>query len=120
MCQLGRVADKASLAAIGALKAGTTGEEADRAARKVIEDAGYGQYFTHRLGHGLGLDVHEQPYLVRGNSRPLVAGNTVTIEPGIYMPEKFGVRIEDDYAVKDSFPPASLSARPGDLMVVPA
>ena len=114
------IVDKASLAGIGALKAGTTGEEADRAARKVIEDAGYGQYFTHRLGHGLGLDVHEQPYLVRGNARPLVAGNTVTIEPGIYMPDKFGVRIEDDYAVKDTFPPASLSARPGDLVVVPA
>ncbi|HEY6050743.1 MAG TPA: Xaa-Pro peptidase family protein, partial [Thermoanaerobaculia bacterium] len=87
------VVDKASLAGIGALKAGTTGEEAGRAARKVIEDAGYGQYFTHRLGHGLGLDVHEPPYLVRGNSRPLAAGNTVTIEPGIYMPDKFGVRI---------------------------
>jgi Xaa-Pro dipeptidase len=114
------IVDKASLAGIGVLKAGATGEEADRAARKVIEDAGYGQYFTHRLGHGLGLDVHEQPYLVRGNNRPLVAGNTVTIEPGIYMLEKFGVRIEDDYAVKDSFPPASLSSRPGDLMVVPA
>jgi len=114
------VVDKASLAGIGSLKAGTTGEEADRAARKVIEDAGYGQYFTHRLGHGLGLDGHEHPYLVRGNSRPLVAGNTVTIEPGIYMPEKFGVRIEDDYAVKDTFPPVSLSARPGDLPVVPA
>ena len=104
-----------SLAGIGALRAGTTGEEADRAARKVIEDAGYGQYFTHRLGHGLGLDGHEPPYLVHGNSQPLVAGNTVTIEPGIYMPEKFGVRIEDDYAVKTTFPPASLSSRPGDL-----
>jgi len=114
------IVDKASLAGIGALKAGTTGEEADRAARKVIDDAGYGQYFTHRLGHGLGLDVHEQPYLVRGNARPLAAGNTVTIEPGIYMPDKFGVRIEDDYAVKDTFPPASLSARPGELVVVPA
>jgi len=114
------VVDKASLAGIGALKAGTTGEEADRAARKVIEDAGYGQYFTHRLGHGLGLDGHEPPYLVHGNSQPLAAGNTVTIEPGIYMPEKFGVRIEDDYAVKSTFPPASLSSRPGDLTVVPA
>ena len=113
------VVDKASLAGIGELKAGNTGEQADRAARKVIEDAGYGQYFTHRLGHGLGMDGHESPYLVHGNTRPLAAGNTVTIEPGIYMLEKFGVRIEDDYAVKDTFPPASLSSRPGDLLVVP-
>jgi Xaa-Pro dipeptidase len=114
------VVDKACLAGIGMLKPGSTGEEADRAARKVIEDAGYGQYFTHRLGHGLGLDGHEPPYLVHGNTRPLEPGNTVTIEPGIYMPEKFGVRIEDDYAVTQTFPPASLSSRPGDLTVVPA
>jgi Xaa-Pro dipeptidase len=112
------VVDKAQQAGILALKAGTTGEEADRAARKVIEDAGYGQYFTHRLGHGLGMDGHEPPYLVKGNSKALVSGNTVTIEPGIYMPDKFGVRIEDDYCVGEKSPPASLSTRPGDLVVV--
>lgn len=112
------VVDKAAKGGIESLRAGTTGEAADRAARKVIEDAGYGAFFTHRLGHGLGLDGHEPPYLVRGNSSPLVPGNTVTIEPGIYMPEKFGVRIEDDYAVRPSFPPASLSSRPGELVVV--
>jgi Xaa-Pro dipeptidase len=112
------VVDKAQQAGILALKAGTSGEDADRAARKVIEDAGYGQYFTHRLGHGLGMDGHEPPYLVRGNGKPLVAGNTVTAEPGIYIPDKFGVRIEDDYAVKETSPPTSLSSRPGDLVVV--
>ena len=112
------VVDRAQQAGIGALKAGTTGEEADRAARKVIDDAGYGAFFTHRLGHGLGMDGHEPPYLVRGNSKPLVAGNTVTIEPGIYIPDKFGVRIEDDYAVRETFPPASLSSRPGELTVI--
>jgi Xaa-Pro dipeptidase len=112
------VVDRAQQAGIGALKAGTTGEEADRAARKVIDDAGYGAYFTHRLGHGLGMDGHEPPYLVRGNAKPLVAGNTVTIEPGIYIPDKFGVRIEDDYAVRETFPPASLSSRPGELTVI--
>lgn len=110
--------DKAQQAGILALKAGTTGEEADRAARKVIEDGGYGQYFTHRLGHGLGMDGHEPPYLVKGNGKALVAGNTVTAEPGIYIPDKFGVRIEDDYAVGATSPPASLSTRPGDLVVV--
>ena len=81
------------------------------------EEAGYGKYFTHRLGHGLGMDGHEHPYLVRGNTTPLVAGNTVTVEPGIYLPEKFGVRIEDDYGVRAGNP-ASLSVRPWELAVV--
>ena len=109
--------NRAQIAGIEALQAGRTGEEVDRAARKVIEDAGYGRYFTHRLGHGLGMDGHEQPYLVKGNRKPLVAGNSVTIEPGIYLPEKFGVRIEDDYAVLEKGL-ASLSVRPGDLVVL--
>jgi len=111
------IVDRAQVAGIQALKAGAAGEDVDRAARKVIEDAGYGQFFTHRLGHGLGLDGHEAPYLVHGNKAPLVAGNTETIEPGIYMPGKFGVRIEDDYAVRSGVP-ASLSERTTELEVV--
>ena len=111
------IVDRAQVAGIQALKAGAAGEDVDRAARKVIEDAGYGQFFTHRLGHGLGLDGHEAPYLVHGNKAPLVAGNTETIEPGIYMPGKFGVRIEDDYAVASGVP-ASLSERTTELEVV--
>jgi Xaa-Pro aminopeptidase len=111
------VVDRAQLAGIDALKAGAIPEAVDRAARKVIEDAGYGQYFTHRLGHGLGMDGHEQPYLVRGNKRPLVAGNVETAEPGIYMPGKFGVRIEDDYAVGPTGP-VSLSVRPGEMVTL--
>ena len=110
--------DRAQLAGIEALKAGAAPEEVDRAARRVIEDAGYGAFFTHRLGHGLGMDGHEPPYLVRGNATPLAASNTVTIEPGIYLPGKFGVRIEDDYAARDAAPPASLSARPGELVIL--
>ena len=110
--------DRAQLAGIDALKAGVTGEDVDRAARKVIEDAGYGAFFTHRLGHGLGLDGHEPPYLVRGNRKPLVAGNVQTIEPGIYLPGKFGVRIEDDYAVRAGVAPGSLSSRPGEMVVI--
>lgn len=111
--------DKAQLAGIEALKASAIPEEVDGAARKVIEDAGYGRFFTHRLGHGLGMDGHEHPYLVHGNRAPLAAGNVVTIEPGIYMEGRFGVRIEDDYAVtKDGV--KSLSVRPGDLVVVKA
>lgn len=113
------VVDQAQIAGIEALKAGTSGEEVDRVARRVIEDVGYGENFSHRLGHGLGLDGHEPPYLVRGNRAPLSIGNTVTIEPGIYIPDRFGARIEDDYAVRQSYP-ASLSARPGELVVLPA
>ena len=66
------------------------------------------------------MDGHEPPYLVRGNTVPLVAGNTVTVEPGIYLPGKFGVRIEDDFAVTDSGAPESLSTRPGALKVLAA
>lgn len=112
------VVDRAQLAGIEALRAGAAGEDVDRAARKVIEDAGHGDAFTHRLGHGLGMDGHEAPYLVRGNATPLSEGNTVTIEPGIYLPGRFGVRIEDDYAVRASAPPGSLSARPAELVVL--
>jgi Xaa-Pro dipeptidase len=112
--------DRAQKAGIDALRGGATGEEVDRAARKVIEDAGWGDGFTHRLGHGLGMDGHEPPYLVRGNAAPLDAGNTVTVEPGIYLPGKFGIRIEDDYAVRETAPPGSLSTRPGELVVVKA
>lgn len=110
--------ERAQTAGIGALKAGAIPEEVDRAARKVIEDAGYGQFFAHRLGHGLGMDGHESPYLVRGNRTPLVAGNTVTVEPGIYMPGRFGVRIEDDYAVRESSPPEGLSDRSLELRIL--
>ena len=111
------IVDRAQMAGIEALKAGVAGEDVDRAARKVIEDAGYGKYFTHRLGHGLGMDGHEPPYLVRGNKKLLAAGNVETIEPGIYIPERFGVRIEDDYGVQATGP-KSLSVRPGEMAVL--
>jgi Xaa-Pro dipeptidase len=111
--------DRAQRAGIEALRSGVSGEEVDRAARRVIEEAGYGAFFTHRLGHGLGMEGHEEPYLVRGNRVPLVAGNTVTVEPGIYLPGKFGVRIEDDYAVTGTGAPESLSTRPVALKVIP-
>jgi len=71
-------------------------QQVDRAARKVITDAGYGQYFTHRLGHGMGMDGHEPPYMVEGNTIRLEPGIVFTDEPGIYQLGKFGVRIEDD------------------------
>lgn len=91
--------ERAQKAGIAALKSGAAGEDVDAAARRVIEEAGFGKFFTHRLGHGLGMDGHEEPYLVRGNRKPLVEGNVETVEPGIYLPGEFGVRIEDDFAV---------------------
>jgi len=74
-------------------------ELVDRAARDVIEKAGYGEYFIHRTGHGLGLDIHEKPWIVSGNREILEEGNVFTIEPGIYFPGEFGVRIEEDVVI---------------------
>jgi Xaa-Pro dipeptidase len=99
MYELVKQANAAARAAAGP---GATGQDVDRAARKVIADAGYGSYFTHRTGHGLGLEGHEPPYMVEGNTVPLEAGNTFTIEPGIYVPGLGGVRIEDDMLITDS------------------
>lgn len=93
------VVKQANAAGRAAARPGATGEEVDRAARRVIAEAGYGAYFTHRTGHGLGLEGHEPPYMVEGNAVPLVVGNTFTIEPGIYVPGLGGVRIEDDLLI---------------------
>ena len=78
---------------------GVSGQAIDRATRKVIVDGGYGEYFRHRTGHGLGMDGHEPPYVVEGNAVPFEAGNVVTIEPGIYLDGRGGVRIEDDVVI---------------------
>ena len=77
-------------------------QDVDRAARRVITEGGYGQYFTHRLGHGMGMDGHEAPYMVEGNDTRLEPGMVFTDEPGIYQLNKFGVRIEDDCVMNDS------------------
>ena len=82
-------------AATAAVRPGVAAESIDNVARTVITEAGYGEYFIHRTGHGIGLDGHEHPYLVEGNSEPLDPGMCFSIEPGIYLPGKFGVRIED-------------------------
>ncbi|HTR04886.1 MAG TPA: Xaa-Pro peptidase family protein [Thermoanaerobaculia bacterium] len=87
---------EAQSAAIDKAAPGVACAEVDAAARRVIEKAGYGEYFTHRLGHGLGIDVHEPPYMVGHDRTILEPGMTFTSEPGIYLPGRFGVRIEDD------------------------
>jgi Xaa-Pro dipeptidase len=96
------IVHKAQAAALAAAHPGVQCQAIDAAARKVITDAGYGpdyKYFSHRLGHGIGMDGHEWPYLVRGNTTPLVAGMTFSDEPGIYITGEFGVRLEDDWVV---------------------
>ena len=86
---------KAQLAGIAAAKAGATGAAVDGAARQVIVDAGYGPYFGHSFGHSVGVEIHENPNATPSNSKPLPAGVVISAEPGIYLPGKLGVRIED-------------------------
>ena len=97
-----RIVLEAQTNAIEAIKPGAVPEEIDAAARNIIEEAGYGEYFTHGLGHGLGVSVHEEPYLRYGNRMPLRPGMVVTVEPGIYLPGKWGIRIEDDVLVTEN------------------
>ncbi len=94
-------------------------QEVDRAARAVIEAAGFGEYFVHRTGHGLGMDIHEPPYLREGNAASLAAGHVITIEPGVYIPGLGGIRIEDDVLVTADGA-ESLTTFPRDLQVIGA
>ena len=99
-----RVVRAAMQAGIGAIRAGVTGAEVDRVARQVIADAGYGDHFGHSLGHGVGLAVHEAPRLSRANRKKLRAGMVVTVEPGIYLPEWGGIRLENMVVVGEHGP----------------
>jgi Xaa-Pro dipeptidase len=104
---------EAHMAAREAARPGVPAQEVDRAARRVIQQAGYGDYFVHRTGHGIGLSVHEPPYIVEGNDAPLEVGHCFTIEPGIYLPGRFGVRIENVYVITEAGC-ESLNADPPD------
>jgi Xaa-Pro aminopeptidase len=95
------VVRRAQQAAFEAVRPGVECQEIDRVARRVIDDAGYGKYFIHRTGHGIGLTTHEPPYLVKGEWQPLVPGMCFSIEPGVYLPGRFGVRIEDIVTVTE-------------------
>ena len=92
---------RAQRAGLDAVRAGPSGREVDAAARGPIEEAGRGDEFGHGLGHGVGLEVHEAPRLAKSDESPLEAGNVVTVEPGVYLPGRFGVRIEDLVVVTD-------------------
>jgi Xaa-Pro dipeptidase len=105
MKQVFAIERKAQDAALVAAKPGVPCEAVDAAARTVIEDAGFGPgytYFTHRVGHGMGMDGHEWPYLVKGNTLPLAPGMTFSDEPGIYIRGEFGVRLEDDMVITET------------------
>lgn len=84
-----------------AVRPGAACQDVDRAARAVITDAGYGEYFIHRTGHGIGVTTHEPPYMIEGEEQPLVPGMCFSVEPGIYLPGRFGVRIEDIVTVTE-------------------
>jgi Xaa-Pro aminopeptidase len=113
------VLQAAQAAGVQAVRPGIGAQEVDAAARAVIADAGFGEYFIHRTGHGIGLDVHEDPYIVSGNDLPLEPGMAFSVEPGIYLPGRWGARIEDIVVVtEDGVEP--LNTRPHELVVLPA
>lgn len=89
----------AQSAALGIIRPGVSCGAVDEAARRIVREAGWGERFLHRLGHGLGREIHEPPYLVAGSGERLAAGDVVTVEPGVYFPGRFGVRWEDDVRV---------------------
>jgi Xaa-Pro dipeptidase len=115
--QIYEVVKQANAVGRATARAGVTGAEVDRATREVIEDAGYGEYFIHRTGHGLGLEVHEPPDMSSQNERPLVEGNVFTVEPGIYLPGRGGVRIEDNVVITVDGS-HTLTSFPRDLITV--
>ena len=100
------------------VRPGVCSEDIDAAARAVISDAGFGEYFIHRTGHGIGLEVHEDPYIVQGNELRVEPGMAFSIEPGVYLPGRWGARIEDIVVVTDDGV-ESLNNRPHELVVLP-
>ncbi len=113
--ELVRTAQAAGLAAV---RAGVTGPDADSAAREIIAEAGHADHFGHGLGHGVGLEVHEAPRLSQRSEETLLAGDVVSVEPGVYVPGRFGVRIEDLVVVTDDGH-RNLSGLPKELRVIP-
>ena len=96
-----QVLEEAQHAAVQAVRPGATCEEIDRVARSIITEAGYGEQFIHRTGHGIGVEEHEHPYIVEGNTTRLQAGHAFSVEPGIYLPNRMGARLEDIVVVNE-------------------
>jgi len=111
------VLHEAQSAGVRAGTIGTPCEGVDAAARSVIDAAGYGEWFVHRTGHGIGMEEHEDPYMVRGNATPIEPGHAYSVEPGIYIPGKWGMRLED-IVVATTDGPRALNAANHDLVVV--
>ena len=107
----------AQKAGINAARAGVTGQEIDAAARKVLQEAGYGAYFSHSFGHSLGVDIHEAPSASSKETRPMPAGAVISAEPGVYLPGKFGVRIEDVLILNETGC-EDITRSPKDLIVL--
>ena len=103
-------------AALRAARPGVKAREVDAAARGVIADAGYGDYFVHRTGHGLGVAIHEPPYITATSETVLREGMVFSIEPGIYLPGRFGIRLEEIVILREDGPEV-LSTLPRDLHV---
>ena len=104
--------------AVSAARSGVTAEHVDRVARQVIEDAGFGHLFVHRTGHGIGIEEHEDPYLVAGNTERLRPGHAFSVEPGIYWPDRFGMRLEDIVVIGEDGEPEPLNSADHQLVVV--
>lgn len=118
MCDIYEIVRCAQAAGEAAVQPGATGEEVDRAARKVISDSGFGKYFFNRVGHGVGVAVHESPYIIEGNKKALEPGNVFSIEPGIYIAGRFGVRIENLVAVKPDGTAEILNSTTRDIRII--
>ena len=112
-----QIVEDAICAALAAANPGEIAKNVDKAAREVIEKAGFGKYFVHRTGHGLGTEIHEPPFITSTSETILEPGMVFSIEPGIYMPDKFGVRLEEVIILKDSGPEI-LSKIPRELKVI--
>ena len=111
------VLQRAHQAGVEAGRVGGTCESVDAAARRIIDEAGFGEYFVHRTGHGIGMEAHEEPYMVNGNRTPIVAGHAFSVEPGIYIPGKWGMRLED-IVVATASGPDSMNRANHDLVSV--
>jgi Xaa-Pro aminopeptidase len=109
---------EAQQAAVSSARSGVAAEHVDHVARTIIENAGYGAYFVHRTGHGIGIEEHEDPYLVVGNSERLQPGHAFSVEPGIYLPGRFGMRLEDIVVIGEDGDPEPLNSADHGLVVV--